>query len=85
MCPPVWFGGGKLAADLALPKLRRRWNAIAPRPVTDSPQQNEPRSGSMPPAPPRVPRTQIRNLTLTDPAAASGAAWAAAARRAAEH
>lgn len=22
---PVWFGGGKLAADLTLPKLRRRW------------------------------------------------------------
>ena len=22
---PVWFGGGKLAADLILPKLRRRW------------------------------------------------------------
>ena len=24
---PVWFGGGKLAADLTLPKLRRRWDA----------------------------------------------------------
>ncbi|WP_152563818.1 relaxase/mobilization nuclease domain-containing protein [Actinomadura welshii] len=24
---PVWFGGGKLAADLTLPKLRRRWGA----------------------------------------------------------
>jgi hypothetical protein len=22
---PVWYGGGKLAADLSLPKLRRRW------------------------------------------------------------
>ena len=22
---PVWYGGGKLAADLTLPKLRRRW------------------------------------------------------------
>ena len=22
---PVWFGGGKLAADLTLPKLRKRW------------------------------------------------------------
>ncbi len=22
---PVWFGGGKLAADLTLPKLRCRW------------------------------------------------------------
>ncbi|MEV5831550.1 hypothetical protein AB0L25_38915 [Spirillospora sp. NPDC052242] len=24
---PVWYGGGKLAADLTLPKLRRRWTA----------------------------------------------------------
>ena len=24
---PVWYGGGKLAADLTLPKLRRRWSA----------------------------------------------------------
>ena len=24
---PVWFGGGKLAADLTLPKLRCRWQA----------------------------------------------------------
>ena len=23
----VWYGGGKLAADLTLPKLRRRWAA----------------------------------------------------------
>ena len=23
---PVWYGGGKLAADLTLPKLRRRWH-----------------------------------------------------------
>jgi len=23
---PVWYGGGRLAADLTLPKLRRRWN-----------------------------------------------------------
>lgn len=25
----VWYGGGKLAADLTLPKLRRRWSAPA--------------------------------------------------------
>ncbi|HEU5023586.1 MAG TPA: hypothetical protein VFV01_01570 [Spirillospora sp.] len=24
---PIWFGGGKLAPDLTLPKLRRRWTA----------------------------------------------------------
>ena len=27
---PVWFGGGKLAADLTLPKLRCRWQATCP-------------------------------------------------------
>jgi hypothetical protein len=27
---PVWFGGGKLAADLTLPKLRQRWPQPAP-------------------------------------------------------
>ena len=26
---PVWFGGGKLAPDLTLPKLRRRWPGTA--------------------------------------------------------
>lgn len=26
----VWYGGGKLAPDLTLPKLRTRWNATAP-------------------------------------------------------
>jgi hypothetical protein len=28
---PVWFGGGRLAPDLTLPKLRRRWATGAPR------------------------------------------------------
>ena len=27
---PVWYGGGKLAADLTLPKLRRRWSDLSP-------------------------------------------------------
>jgi hypothetical protein len=27
---PVYFGGGKLAADLTLPKLRRRWEVAVP-------------------------------------------------------
>jgi hypothetical protein len=27
---PVWFGGGKLAADLTLPKLRQRWPGTNP-------------------------------------------------------
>ncbi|WP_157430162.1 relaxase/mobilization nuclease domain-containing protein [Actinomadura oligospora] len=28
--PAVWYGGGKLAADLTLPKLRTRWSANSP-------------------------------------------------------
>ncbi|WP_169806931.1 relaxase/mobilization nuclease domain-containing protein [Actinomadura macra] len=36
---PVWFGGGKLASDLTLPKLRRRWGTESlarpgPRPLS---------------------------------------------------
>jgi hypothetical protein len=27
---PVWFGGAKLAADLTLPKLRKRWFSTGP-------------------------------------------------------
>ena len=27
---PVWFSGGKLAADLTWPKLRRRWRSGTP-------------------------------------------------------
>ena len=30
---PVWYGGGKLAADLTLPKLRQRWTRTEPRPA----------------------------------------------------
>ena len=30
---PVWYGGGKLAADLSWPKLRQRWTPAGPRPV----------------------------------------------------
>ena len=29
--PPIWYGGGKLAADLTLPKLRARWGDPAMR------------------------------------------------------
>ena len=75
---PVWFGGGKLAADLSLPKLRRRWSATASA-ASDRFTAAERRSiwehaartaaGSA---------EQIRSLTLTDPAAAADAAWAAA-------
>ncbi|NEA29482.1 relaxase/mobilization nuclease domain-containing protein [Actinomadura bangladeshensis] len=34
---PVWFGGGKLAADLTLPRLRRRWSADGAAPPVPRP------------------------------------------------
>jgi hypothetical protein len=75
---PVWFGGGKLAADLTLPKLRSRWNAGGPGPDDrfTATERNaiwehaaRTAAGSA---------EQIRNLAATDPAAAADAAWAAA-------
>jgi Relaxase/Mobilisation nuclease domain len=32
---PIYFGGGKLAADLTLPKLRRRWDIASPQDAAD--------------------------------------------------
>ena len=50
---PLWFGGGKLAADLTLPKLRCRWG---PRPHLRPPKgftaAERNAIGSTPPAPP---------------------------------
>jgi hypothetical protein len=78
---PVWYGGGKLAADLTWPRLRQRW---AGPPGPDGPPGPGPA-----PAPDRnelwehAARTadraaaQIRAAARTDPAAAADAAWAA--------
>lgn len=33
---PVWFGGGRLAADLTLPRLRGHWEAAATGPARDA-------------------------------------------------
>jgi hypothetical protein len=40
---PVWFGGGRLAADMTLPKLRRRWGPArnAPAGRFSAPERNE--------------------------------------------
>jgi hypothetical protein len=40
---PVWYGGGRLAPDLTLPKLRHRWSAS-----TDEPPQAAPAAGARP-------------------------------------
>jgi len=72
----VWFGGGKLAADLSWPKLRCRWAGpgTAPGDPFTATERNAlwdhaARSASQAAA-------QIRALAGTDPAAAD-AAWAA--------
>jgi hypothetical protein len=80
---PVWFGGGRLAADLTLPKLRKRWLATGPA----STPRSRPRArlsaeerrhiwnGAGNTAA-RAAHT-IRSCALTNPAAAADAAWAA--------
>lgn len=80
---PVWFGGGKLAADLTLPKLRERWLATGPastrraRPGAQLGTEERRRiwNGASNTAA-RAART-IRSCAFTDPAAAADAAWAA--------
>jgi hypothetical protein len=74
---PVWFGGGKLAADLSWPKLRCRWSspgAVAGDPFTAAERnaiwEHAARSAGQAAA-------QIRALAGADPAAAADAAWAA--------
>ena len=73
----MWFGGGKLAADLSWPKLRCRWTGpgTAPGDPFTAAERNAlwdhaARSASQAAA-------QIRALAGTDPAAAADAAWAA--------
>jgi len=73
---PVWYGGGKLAADLTLPKLRRRWVGGS----ADDPFTAAERSAVWEHAARAADRAaaQIRMLTGTDPASAADAAWATA-------
>jgi hypothetical protein len=75
---PVWFSGGKLAADLTLPRLRRRWEPA--RTVQDDRFTAEERNAIWE----HAARTaadasqQIRYFARTNPAVAADAAWAAA-------
>ena len=75
---PVWFGGGKLAADLTLAKLRARWHD--PHVTPDGPFATEERTAIWDHATRTTAdaASQIRDLTGTDPAAAADAAWATA-------
>ena len=75
---PVWYGGGKLAADLTWPKLRHRWTRPGAAPgerlsaaERDAAWDHAARMAADSAA-------QIRFLAGTDPAGAADAAWAAA-------
>jgi hypothetical protein len=79
----VWFGGGKLAPDLTLPKLRRRWPTTSgtppripvPRRITPADRRaawdHAARQA-------RTAADHIRHCAATDPSRAADAAWAAA-------
>jgi hypothetical protein len=75
---PVWFGGGKLAPDLTLPKLRRRWEPA--RATTEETFTVQERTAFWKHAAQTAAdaSAQIRSHTATSPAAAADAAWAAA-------
>jgi MobA/VirD2-like, nuclease domain len=76
---PVWYGGGKLAADLTWPKLRQRWTpdratSGRPRPDLTAEERNaiwEHATRTVADA-----TAQIRTLAGKNPAAAADAAWA---------
>jgi hypothetical protein len=76
---PVWYGGGKLAADLSWPKLRQRW---APGRATSGrigPDLTAKERNALWDHAARVAAeaaAQIRHLAWTNPAAAADAAWA---------
>jgi hypothetical protein len=75
---PVWYGGGKLAADLTLPKLRRRWGAAGGS-ADDSFTAAE--RGAVWEHVARVADSvsgQIQMLAAGDPAFAADTAWATA-------
>jgi hypothetical protein len=73
---PVWFGGGKLAPDLTLPKLRRRWPGSAP---PDGPLTAAERAAAWRQALGAVDAAtaHVRQMAGGDPDGASDAAWAA--------
>jgi hypothetical protein len=76
----LWYGGGRLAAALTLPRLRQRWNrGTAERsgasqftaPERDAVYRHAARQAA-------VATEHIRRCAISDPAAAADAAWAAA-------
>lgn len=78
----VWYGGGKLAADLTLPKIRNPWEpSSAPTRVPASDRitaadRHAVYAHAVRQA--RVASDHIRRCAVTDPARGADAAWAAA-------
>ena len=76
---PVWYGGGKLAPDLTLPKLRLRWTPAAT--ATSAGRFSAAERSAVYEHAARAAHDaaqQIRHHVATDPGAAADAAWAAA-------
>ncbi|HEV2259749.1 MAG TPA: hypothetical protein VGS06_42105 [Streptosporangiaceae bacterium] len=76
---PVWYGGGKLAADLTWPKLRQRWTPDRATPGRLRPDLTAQERNAIWEDAARTAAdaaAQIRTLTGTNPAAAADAAWA---------
>jgi hypothetical protein len=75
---PIWYGGGKLAADLTWPKLTKRWTRAASAPGRDpltAAERNTIWQHAAHTASDAA--TQMHALADTNPAAAADAAWAA--------
>jgi hypothetical protein len=75
---PVWFGGGKLAADLTLPKLRHRWTPTRTVPAERFTPAERNAIWEHAARTAADAARQIRHLAATDPVGAADAAWAAA-------
>jgi hypothetical protein len=70
---PVWFGGGKLAADLTLPRLRRRWASGEERFT----RNEQVAAWEIAAQATRDASAQIRLFAASEPGRAADAAWAA--------
>ena len=76
---PVWYGGGKLAADLSWPKLAQRWTptrAASGRPYLNLTAGERTAVWDHATRAAADAAAQIRAMAWTDPAAAGDAAWA---------
>jgi hypothetical protein len=80
---PVWYGGGRLAAGLTLPRLRGQWNRPpdgtterSGTPQFTAPERDEIYRHAAHQA--RTATEHIRRCAMTDPVGAADAAWAAA-------